>query len=45
MHTADDQWEDLTRPNLGLYTIDNPKVFAGRVRPELASELCVGDQE
>src|ERR1700744_2993273 len=27
-----EQWSDLVRPNLGLYTIDNPKAFAGRVR-------------
>ncbi|WP_407158234.1 helix-turn-helix domain-containing protein [Bradyrhizobium sp. STM 3557] len=27
-----EQWRDLLRPNFGLYTIDNPKAFAGRVR-------------
>jgi AraC family transcriptional regulator, positive regulator of tynA and feaB len=27
-----EQWRDLLRPNFGLYTPDNPKVFAGRVR-------------
>ena len=27
-----EQWRDLVRPNLGLYTIDNPKAFVGRVR-------------
>jgi len=25
-------WRDLLRPNFGLYTVDDPKVFAGRVR-------------
>jgi hypothetical protein len=27
-----EQWRDLVRPNLGLYTMDDPKSFAGRVR-------------
>jgi AraC family transcriptional activator of tynA and feaB len=27
-----EQWRDLLRPNFGLYTVDDPKVFAGRVR-------------
>jgi AraC family transcriptional regulator, positive regulator of tynA and feaB len=27
-----EQWRDLLRPNLGLYTVDDPEVFAGRVR-------------
>jgi AraC family transcriptional activator of tynA and feaB len=27
-----EQWRDLLRPDFGLYTVDNPKVFAGRVR-------------
>jgi AraC family transcriptional activator of tynA and feaB len=27
-----EQWRDLVRPSLGLYTMDNPKSFAGRVR-------------
>jgi AraC family transcriptional regulator, positive regulator of tynA and feaB len=27
-----EQWRDLLRPNFGLYTIDDPKAFAGRVR-------------
>jgi len=26
-----EQWRDLLRPNFGLYTADDPKVFAGRV--------------
>ena len=25
-------WRDLLRPHFGLYTVDDPKVFAGRVR-------------
>jgi AraC family transcriptional regulator, positive regulator of tynA and feaB len=28
-----EQWRDLVRPIYGLHTIDNPKAFAGRVRP------------
>jgi AraC family transcriptional regulator, positive regulator of tynA and feaB len=28
-----EQWRDLLRPICGLHTIDNPKAFAGRVRP------------
>ncbi|TAI59836.1 hypothetical protein CWO89_44045, partial [Bradyrhizobium sp. Leo170] len=28
-----EQWRDLLRPIYGLHTIDNPKAFAGRVRP------------
>jgi AraC family transcriptional regulator, positive regulator of tynA and feaB len=28
-----EQWRDQLRPNFGLYTADDPKVFAGRVRP------------
>jgi AraC family transcriptional activator of tynA and feaB len=27
-----EQWRDLLRPNFGLYTPDDPKLFAGRVR-------------
>jgi AraC family transcriptional activator of tynA and feaB len=27
-----EQWRDLVRPNFGLYTVDDPKAFAGRVR-------------
>jgi AraC-like DNA-binding protein len=27
-----EQWRDLLRPNWGLYTPDDPKAFAGRVR-------------
>ncbi|WP_165421123.1 helix-turn-helix domain-containing protein [Bradyrhizobium sp. Leo170] len=27
-----EQWRDLLRSNFGLYTVDDPKVFAGRVR-------------
>jgi AraC family transcriptional regulator, positive regulator of tynA and feaB len=27
-----EQWRDLLRPNFGLYTVDDPKAFAGRVR-------------
>jgi AraC-like DNA-binding protein len=27
-----EQWRDLLRPHFGLYTPDNPKVFASRVR-------------
>jgi AraC family transcriptional regulator, positive regulator of tynA and feaB len=27
-----DQWRDMLRPNWGLYTVDDPKSFAGRVR-------------
>jgi AraC family transcriptional activator of tynA and feaB len=27
-----EQWRDLLRPNFGLYTISDPKAFAGRVR-------------
>jgi hypothetical protein len=27
-----DQWRDTLRPNWGLYTVDDPKSFAGRVR-------------
>src|ERR1700753_3867447 len=27
-----EQWRDLLRPSFGLYTVDNPKVFAGKVR-------------
>ncbi|MGX9428795.1 helix-turn-helix domain-containing protein [Bradyrhizobium sp. LeoA1S1] len=27
-----EQWRDLLRPLFGLYTVDDPKVFAGRVR-------------
>ncbi|WP_424631533.1 helix-turn-helix domain-containing protein [Bradyrhizobium sp. SYSU BS000235] len=28
-----EEWRDLLRPIYGLHTIDNPKAFAGRVRP------------
>lgn len=27
-----EQWRDVLRPNWGLYTLDDPKAFAGRVR-------------
>ena len=27
-----EQWRDLLRPNFGLYTVDKPEAFAGRVR-------------
>src|SRR6201986_5218366 len=27
-----EQWRDLLRPNFGLYTVADPKAFAGRVR-------------
>jgi AraC family transcriptional regulator, positive regulator of tynA and feaB len=27
-----EQWRDLLRPNFGLYSVDNPKAFAGRMR-------------
>jgi AraC family transcriptional activator of tynA and feaB len=27
-----EQWRDLLRPNFGLYTVNDPKAFAGRVR-------------
>jgi AraC family transcriptional regulator, positive regulator of tynA and feaB len=27
-----EQWRDLLRPNFGLHTVTDPKVFAGRVR-------------
>jgi AraC family transcriptional regulator, positive regulator of tynA and feaB len=27
-----EQWRDLLRPNFGLYMVDDPKAFAGRVR-------------
>jgi AraC family transcriptional regulator, positive regulator of tynA and feaB len=26
-----EQWRDLLRPNFGLYTVDDPKVFAGKI--------------
>jgi AraC family transcriptional activator of tynA and feaB len=26
-----EQWEELPRPNGGLFTLDGPKAFAGRV--------------
>ena len=29
-----EQWRDLLRPNWGLYTPDDPKAFAGRVRSQ-----------
>ncbi|MCA1454106.1 helix-turn-helix domain-containing protein [Bradyrhizobium sp. BRP22] len=27
-----EQWRDLLRPNFGLYAVDDPRIFAGRVR-------------
>lgn len=32
-----EQWRDMLRPNWGLYTVDDPKGFAGRVR---ARHIC-----
>jgi AraC family transcriptional activator of tynA and feaB len=32
-----EQWRDMLRPNWGLYTPDDPKGFAGRVR---SRRLC-----
>jgi AraC family transcriptional regulator, positive regulator of tynA and feaB len=29
-----EQWRDLLRPNFGLYTVDDPKAFAGRIRSQ-----------
>jgi AraC family transcriptional activator of tynA and feaB len=28
-----EQWRDLLRPEFGLHTVQNPKAFAGRLRP------------
>jgi AraC family transcriptional regulator, positive regulator of tynA and feaB len=38
-----EQWRDLLRPNWGLYTPDDPKAFAGRVRSRIICGLNASD--
>jgi AraC family transcriptional regulator, positive regulator of tynA and feaB len=38
-----EQWRDLLRPNWGLYTPDDPKAFAGRVRSRSICGLNASD--
>jgi AraC family transcriptional activator of tynA and feaB len=38
-----EQWRDLLRPNFGLHTVTDPKVFAGRVRSRSIFGLNVSE--
>src|SRR6478736_4028045 len=38
-----EEWRDMLRPNWGLYTPDNPKGFAGRVRSRRICGLNASD--
>ena len=38
-----EQWRDMLRPNWGLYTADDPKGFAGRVRSRLICGFNASD--
>lgn len=38
-----EQWRDMLRPDWGLYTVDDPKRFAGRVRSRLLCGFTASD--
>lgn len=38
-----EQWRDVLRPNWGLYTADDPKAFAGRVRSRIVCGFNASD--